>query len=159
MTILVECDADETVLRALGVPKKRLLHLGGRNRVISRLRHLPGAIGVIDEDPGTTQHLDMTSSYHPCETREGLRLLRRQGKGGQKLIMVCPKLEDWLLARAKQARMKPETYGLPGDPDRLHSIPRYEKRDGFSRFLAELMRHDEGVAVLRRWLEQPDTLA
>jgi len=50
MRVLVECDADEAVLRALGVTKKQLLHFGGKDKLINRLRNLSGAVGVVDED-------------------------------------------------------------------------------------------------------------
>ncbi|MBW8041983.1 MAG: hypothetical protein FVQ85_18565 [Planctomycetes bacterium] len=45
MRILVECNADEAVLRALGVTKKQLLHFGGKGNVINRLKELPGTTG------------------------------------------------------------------------------------------------------------------
>jgi len=51
MKVLVECNADEVVLRALGVTKKQLLHFGGKGNVINRLKELPGATGIVDEDP------------------------------------------------------------------------------------------------------------
>jgi hypothetical protein len=123
MKVLVECNADEIVLRNLGVPKKQLFHFGGKDKLITRLRNLPGAVGVVDEDPASIQHPDLTASYRQADSAEGLRLLARQGSGGQKLVVICPKLEDWLIARAKSSGIQPEDYRLPGDPDRLHSIP------------------------------------
>lgn len=152
MKVLVECSADEIVLRNLGVPKKQLLHFGGRSKVISHLRDMPGAVGVVDEDPGSSQHRDLKASYQPAESAEGLRLLTRQGRGGQRLVVVCPKLEDWLIDRARSSGVQPENFGLPSDPDRLHSIPRYEKKEGFRRFLEELKEQDKGMHLLRQWI-------
>jgi len=157
MRVLVECDADEAVLRALGVAKKQLLHFGGKGTVINRLKELPGATGIVDEDPASAQPRDLNNYQEEGQTTEGLRLLTRQGKGGQKLILVCPKLEDWLIARAKSSGIRPEDYGLPSDPEpadpnHLHSIPRYEQKDGFRRFLAELIDRDKGMHLLRRWI-------
>ena len=152
MKVLVECNADEVVLRNIGVVKKQLLHFAGRSRVISHLRNMHGAFGVVDEDPGSTPHPDLNASYRQVESAEGLRLLTRHGKGGQKLVIVCPKLEDWLIDRAKSSGIRPEDYGLPADPDRLHSIPRYEQKGGFKRFLAELKEKDKGMKLLQQWL-------
>ncbi|MHC4424894.1 MAG: hypothetical protein ACYSYV_02220, partial [Planctomycetota bacterium] len=101
MRVLVECDADEAVLRALGVARKQLLHFGGKGKVINRLKELPGATGVVDEDPASAQPRDLNNYQGEVQTAEGLRLLTRQGKGGQRLILVCPKLEDWLIHRAR----------------------------------------------------------
>jgi hypothetical protein len=152
MKVLVECNADEIVLRNIGVAKKQLFHFGGKDKLITRLRNLPGAVGVVDEDPDSIQHPDLTASYRQAESAEGLRLLARQGSGGQKLVVICPKLEDWLIARATSSGIRPEDYGLPGDPDRLHSIPRYEQKEGFLRFLEELKKRDSGIHFLRQWI-------
>jgi hypothetical protein len=157
MKVLVECNADEVVLRNLGVVKKQLFHFGGRNKVITRLRDLPGAVGMVDEDPGSTQHGDLRASYRQTEYAEGLRLLTRQGRGAQRLVVICPKLEDWLIARAKLSGIRPEDYGLPSDPDRLHSIPRYEEKEGFHRFLSELKEQDKGMYLLRRWILEEES--
>jgi hypothetical protein len=152
MKVLVECNADEIVLRNIGVPKKQLFHFGGKDKLITRLRNLPGAVGVVDEDPASIQHPDLKASYRQAEYTEGLRLLARRGSGGQKLVMICPKLEDWLIERAKSSGIRPEDYGLPGDPDHLHSIPRYEQKQNFLRFLKELNECDRGMHLLRRWI-------
>ena len=157
MKVLVECNADETVLRNIGVPKKHLFQFGGKDKLITRLRNLHGAIGVVDEDPASIQHPDLTASYRQVDFAEGLRLLIRQGSGGQKLVVFCPKLEDWLIARAKLSGIRLEDYGLPGDPDRLHSIPRYEQKPGFLRFLTELKERDKGMQLLQQWILQADS--
>lgn len=147
MKVLVECSADEAVLRTLGVPKKQLSHFGGKDKLITQLKDVPGAVGMVDEDPDSIQHPDLKASYRRAESAEGLRLMTRQGTGGQRLVVICPKLEDWLIERAKSSGIRPEDYGLPSDPDRLHSIPRYEQKEGFRRFLAELKERDRGMRL------------
>jgi hypothetical protein len=157
MKVLVECDADEVVLRNLGVPRKHLFHFGGKDKLINRLKQLPGAVGVVDEDPASIQHPDLKASYRQAKSAEGLRLLTRQGSGGQRLVIVCPKLEDWLINRAKLSGIRPEKFTLPSDPDRLHGIPRYEQKEGFRRFLAELKEQDKGMHLLRRWILEKES--
>jgi hypothetical protein len=151
MRVLVECNADEMVLRNLGVSRKQLLHFGGKYELVKKLKERVHDIGMVDEDPGKNQPQDM-GSYRIMDSAEGLQLLARQGSGGQRLVVVCPKLEDWLIDRAKSSGIRPEDYGLPTDPDRLHSIPRYEQKEGFKRFLAELKEKDKGMNLLHRWL-------
>ena len=153
MKVLVECDADEVVLRVLGLPRKQLLHFGGKYELLKKLKERPHDVGMVDEDPGKLQPQDM-GNYSQMNSAEGLLLLTRQGSGGQRLIVVCPKLEDWLIARAKSSGIQPEDYGLPDNPDRLHSIPRYEQKEGFRRFLAALKKQDKGMHLLRQWILQ-----
>jgi len=156
MKVLVECNADEAVLRALGLPRKQLLHFGGKYELVKKLKERAHDVGMVDEDPGKVQPQDM-GSYRQTDSAEGLHLLARQGSGGQRLVMICPKLEDWLIERAKSSGIRPEDYGLPSDPDKLHSIPRYEQKDGFCRFLAELKERDSGMHLLRRWILEAES--
>ena len=151
MKVLVECNADEAVLRALGVSKKQLRHERCKGEVVKRVLKFDFATGLIDEDPSSAQPRDL-DNYKKVQAAEGLRLLTRRNDKNKRLIIVCPKLEDWLIQRAKSSGIRPKDYGLPGDPDRLHSIPRYEQKEGFCRFLAELKERDSGIRLLRRWI-------
>ncbi len=151
MKIAVECYPDEAVLCALGVPRKQLLHEARKGEVLNWLKKTPGGLGMADEDPASAQPRDLIS-YQQVQTGEGLLLLTRQGSGGQRLIMVRPRLEEWLIQRAKMSGVDPEVYHLPTSAKMLHDMPRYEKKDGFGRFLAELSQLDKGMSLLRQWI-------
>ena len=83
MRVLVECDADEVVLRALGLPRKQLLHFGGKYELVKKLKDRANDVGMVDEDPGKLRPQDM-SSYRLMDSAEGLHLLARQGSGGHR---------------------------------------------------------------------------
>ena len=156
MRILVECYPDAALLRALGVSKKQLRHEGGKGEVVKRMRKFDCATGLIDEDPASAQPRDL-DNYKEVQAMEGLRLLARRDDKNKRLIIVCPRLEDWLIERAKSSGIRPKDYGLPSDPDKLHSIPRYEQKEGFCRFLAELKERDSGMHLLRRWIFEAES--
>jgi len=141
MKILVECFPDEALLRILGVPRKRLLHERSKGRIITWLMNLPDAMGMVDEDPGSTQHRDL-GSYRETQSAQGLRRLARQGSGGQRLVVLRPRLDEWLIQRAKTSGIKPENFGLPANADRLHAKPHYETKPEFRRFIEQLMSRD-----------------
>jgi len=153
MKIAVECYPDEVVLCALGVPRKQLLHEARKGEVFNWLKKTPGGVGMVDEDPDSAQPRDL-GNYQQKEASEGLRLLARRGNSGQKLIMVCPRLEEWLIQRAVICGINPRGYYLPRTAKELHDIPRYEQKDGFPRFLAELNDRDKGMTLLRQWIFQ-----
>ena len=155
MKVLVECYPDWEVLHFLGVPRKQLLHEPSKGRIVTRLKDLPGVTGVVDEDPASARPRDL-DSYQESSDAEGLRLLTRQGSGGQRLIVLCPRLEEWLMQRARSSGIKADDYGLPRDPDRLHSVPHYEQKEGFRQFLAALNNCDKGMSLLRRWVFQTE---
>ena len=154
MRVFVECYPDAAVVGALGVARKRLRHERCKGEVVKKVLKLGSAVGVIDEDPGSAQPRDL-ANYEEVQAAAGLRLLARRGDTGRTLIIICPRLEEWLIHRAKTAAVKPEDYGLPSDPDRLHSVPHYEQRQGFRQFLDELMGRDaEGIGLLRQWVRE-----
>ncbi len=153
MKIAVECYPDEAVLRGLGVPKKQVLHQARKGEVFNWLKKTPGGIGVVDDDPTSSQPPDRRS-YQQVQGSEGLLLLVRQGSSGQRLIVVCPRLEEWLIQRAKACGVDPKQYQLPSTAKELKDIPRYEQKDGFRRFLAELNDRDRGMSLLRQWAAQ-----
>ena len=156
MKVLVECNADEAVLRALGISKKQLRHERCKGEVVKRVLKFDCATGLIDEDPASAQPRDL-DNYKQVQVAEGLRLLTRRDDKNKRLIIVCPRLEDWLIQRAKSSGIRPEDYGLPSNPDHLHSIPRYEQKEGFRRFLAELKEQDKGMHLLRRWILEAES--
>jgi hypothetical protein len=153
MKIAVECYPDEAVLCALGVPRKQLLHEARKGEVFNWLKKTPGGLGIGDEDPDSAQPRDLIS-YQQVQAAEGLLLLARQGRSSQRLVVVRPRLEDWLIQRAKVCGVDPRQYQLPGSAKELHHIPRYEQKDGFQRFLAELNGLDNGMHLLRQWIFQ-----
>jgi hypothetical protein len=151
MIILVECYPDASLLHALGVSKKQLRHERCKGEVVKRVLKFDSAIGLIDEDPQSAQPRDL-NNYKQVQAAEGLRLLSRRDDKNKRLIIICPRLEDWLIQRARLSSVKPEAYRIPSDPDHLHNIPRYEQKEGFQSFLAELKKQDKGMHLLRRWL-------
>ena len=149
--ILVECYPDAALLRALGVSKKQLRHERCKGEVVKRVRKFDCVTGLIDEDPASAQPRDL-DNYKEVQAMEGLRLLARRDDKNKRLIIVCPRLEDWLIQRAGLSNIKPEDYGVPSHPNHLHSIVRYDQRDGFQQFLSELKERDKGMHLLRRWV-------
>ncbi|MBM4025706.1 MAG: hypothetical protein FJ280_09900 [Planctomycetes bacterium] len=153
MKIAVECYPDEAVLRALGIPRKQLLHEARKGEVFNWLKKNAGGVGIVDEDPDSAQPRDLIS-YQQVHAAEGLLLLVRQGGSGQRLIVVRPRLEDWLIHRACICGVDLRRYQLPDSSKELHAVPRYEQRDGFRRFLADLSGCDKGMSLLRQWVLQ-----
>jgi hypothetical protein len=156
MKVLVECNADEAVLRALGVSKKQLRHERCKGEVVKRVLKFDCETGLIDEDPSSAQPREL-DNYEQVQAAEGLCLLSPRDDKNKRIVVICPRLENWLIARAKSSGIRPEDFGLPSDLDRLHSIPRYEQKEGFRRFLTELKEQDKGMHLLRQWILQAES--
>lgn len=53
--VLVECKPDEILVRLLGIPRREVVHAGGKSGVCGRLERSRGAKGPVDEDPHSVQ--------------------------------------------------------------------------------------------------------
>ena len=149
--IAVECFPDELLVRSLGIPVAKVRHSRGSGNVLNDLLHGHAALGMIDEDPGKTRPADISRFVE--QERQGSVVLMTSGKvAGGRLVMICPRLEEWLLARAKAAGVNPGDYGLPDTTKALRKLGRYERRPKFRAFLAALLAADIEMQTLKKWL-------
>jgi hypothetical protein len=118
--IYVECKPDFAMVKTLGVPKRNIIHAGNKSKVCRRLKRSDNSKGLVDEDP-----LNEQPSYV-----EKLNLIRNQdeiktlqdSQRGNFLIVLCPRLEEWVLKATKEAEIDITRYNLPDDGDRLHKV-------------------------------------
>ncbi len=119
MSLFVECKPDETLAIALGISKRDLVHAGNRAGVCAQVSRRSGTTGMVDEDPGTApQHYMKSLEEKPVE--HDIRVLvdsQRQNR----LVVICPRLEDWLVQSAKSGGLKMTDFGFESDNGRhLH---------------------------------------
>ena len=150
--IFVECNADETLLFYLGLPRRRIIHCKGKGEVVTRVKRADGsAVGMIDEDPDRSQPSDLRN-YEVLENADGLKLTKRND-GNKYLIVIPDELEVWLYSRAGHSNISPKKFGLPATPEELKKLPHFEKRPGFRKLLKELIDKDGQVPKLKIWIE------
>lgn len=154
MKVLVECYHDVALVRALGVSLRSLGHEMCKGNVLRMLsRWNGGAIGVVDSDTGKPHsNPNEMARYRQCEDVNGLRLLRHQDQPKKCLIVIDPRLEEWLFARAQSCGIRPVAYGLPGTAREMHRSARCDRKPGFQRFLSDLLVVDGGMKTLKTWL-------
>ncbi len=68
--------------------------------------------------------------------RYELRVLHDQPKDNY-LIVLCPRLEDWVLKTAQEANIDVEIYGLPHDAEKLRRVIN-SNLDKFERLVRDL---------------------
>lgn len=151
--IVVECYLDEYLIRSLGFPKKHIKHQSGKGKVIRSLRKLQGKIGIIDEDPDSSQPSDL-KNYDNIQQTENLRLLKKKTSKNQYLIVISPYLEGWIVKRANHNQIDMNKYGLESDARSLHNIPHIEEKTNFQNFLRQLISIDEEIKVLHEWVSK-----
>ena len=113
MSLFVECKADETLVIALGVTRQQVEHAANRAGVCTQLARREGVIGMVDEDPESVSQSYMKSL--PQESWEhGVRVLTDKERGNR-VVVLSPRLEEWLVESAKSAGLKMTDFGFESD--------------------------------------------
>ena len=137
--IYVECKPDEILVRQVtGLPRRQVVHEAkGKGGVCNRLMKTRGLVAMVDEDPGATQPTYMARLSLGSESAQlGLKLYRDRSRNNR-IVVLCPKLEDWLLRAAADSGLSMNTYGLPDRATALHSVINLDERK-IQRLLADL---------------------
>ncbi|HDH96160.1 MAG TPA: hypothetical protein ENF73_00345 [Proteobacteria bacterium] len=143
--IFVECKPDEVLIRTLGVPRTRLRHVHDKPRVIKLVRRRDGSTGMIDEDPTSAQP-GFLKEFKEVGVEHRIKLLRHSEKGSR-LIVLCPRLEEWIIAAAEEAGVDPRRYGLPNDAAGLKRVINHQLNE-YRKLVEEVL--DKGSQRLGR---------
>ena len=94
-------------------------------------------MAMVDEDPGATQPTYLARLPLGSETTEfGLKLYRDSSRNNR-IVVLCPKLEDWLLRAAADSGLSMSTYRLPDRANTLHGVINLDERK-IQRLLSDL---------------------
>jgi hypothetical protein len=118
--IYLECYTDKALVRALGIHKKEIYHSGNKGNVCKNLSRNRNSIGLVDEDPFSTQP-GYIGRLKVKSHRYDIKVLY-DGNTQNHLIVLCPRLEDWILKSAKEAGVNVDDHSLPNEADELHKI-------------------------------------
>ena len=159
LNVLPECYVDTKLIRMLVPPRKHYNHQKGTN-VLKRMKEELAdefALGVVDED---VEDREYAQAFQVVYELPGCLKLLKHSHRHHFLIYLCPAVEKWIIARAEDARLSLETYGLPHDFDKLRKISKTSKSensdpysDHFQRlFRAFRQANPPSIAVLTFWI-------
>ena len=118
MIIYVECSPDEILIRRLtGLPRRRVIHeLKGKYEVLKRLSEQSDLWAVVDEAPNShvPPYLNQMSLIENLSD-DGIKVFQDRSRRNR-VVVLTPRLEKWIVAAAKTAGIKMADYGLPDDP-------------------------------------------
>lgn len=103
MRVFLECKPDETLAVALGVPARTITHCHGKGKVSRYLQKHSDVTGLVDEDPGNFEMPSFTK-YMEFSAQYGIRL-KLEKEQNNRLIVVCPKLENWVIEMKQPKRL------------------------------------------------------
>lgn len=147
--IYLECNPDEVLVETLGIPKQEMRHEGGIGGVCNRLKKSQNTKGLVDEDPrGTRPRYVQTLTL--CSNEQDIKVFYDKSAENY-LLMLCPRLEGWVLGAARKARVDVTQYGFPDEEDKLHKMVNFKLKD-FEKLLNDLMQKSEALKALERLL-------
>ena len=120
--IYVECKPDATLVKVLTqLPQREIIHeIKGKYEVLKKISNGRNGRGMIDEDPGSNQpaYLSRMQVQRDLPQR-GLKVLEDAARDNQ-VILLCPRLEEWIIRAARDGGVSLERYNLPNRPSSLH---------------------------------------
>lgn len=148
-SIALECLPDEALIKKLGFPKKKIFHHPGKSRVLAFLEKNSQSVGIVDEDPGAAWPRYFNQYVRiPTMCLHDLDYYQHATHHGR-LIVVRPRLEEWILKQVQISGIDPEDFSLPAKAKDLHAvitnkIPKFE-----SMLTALLEKDNDGLLHLR----------
>lgn len=111
MRLYLECKPDETLAVALGVSPRTIIHSHGKGRISNYLKKKTDVMAMVDDDLGgsdtpTLLQFTEVSSNHDVK-------LKLNKATNNRLVVIYPRLEPWVIKTAKDAGVKMEKHGLP----------------------------------------------
>lgn len=146
--IYAECGTENAIAKKLCNYPRNVRHKWGKAEILKHLDKDCRSKGLIDEDPSCEQP-PLMDMYHPVRLEGGIRILKDERKENF-LIILCPRMEEWIIEAAKESGVELGDYGLPDEPDRL----REESRASLGKFkkLVDGLKNSRKIDLLAKFL-------
>jgi hypothetical protein len=126
--IFVECRPDYVLVSALisNFLRLKIEHSYGKSAVLRKLVRGKGSsnyensVGMIDEDPRSSQPAIVKKFVELADFPEHEIKLKYHRPLNNHLLIICPRLEEWIIKAAAEANVNMTEYGLPNIPGILH---------------------------------------
>jgi hypothetical protein len=116
--LLLECKPDEVLAHTLGVARRDCLHHNDKGRVCNALQKRQGCVAMIDEDPSSAQPPYLATLVIESD-QHGLRVFRDPARQ-HRVVIVRPRLEEWLIATAQHAQVQVADFGFSERGNAMH---------------------------------------
>ncbi|CAB49709.1 hypothetical protein [Pyrococcus abyssi] len=137
--IVVECKPDKLLVKML-IPGVKVVHSGGKGNAAKILEKNENIIAMLDEDPESPQPRYLRE-LKEVERKHGIKILIDE-KRKNKVILLTPRLEEWIISVAKRNGVRLEKYYLPETGKELHAIINHNL-SAFSNLILRLMDSEE----------------
>ncbi|MCB0736834.1 MAG: hypothetical protein KDC92_04915 [Bacteroidetes bacterium] len=149
MPFLTECYADQHLIWLLSDGNKKPKHCNDKGRVINFLRKKSGNLGIVDEDPFQAQPTYLKAMTKIDQIHD-LQLLKDDNNNH--VIVICPRLEEWLEKATKKSGKKISDYFRVKNAKELHAII-HDHLDKIDILVEDMLRLENPYfKTLKSWL-------
>jgi len=153
--IYIECKPDLALVKSLtNVTRRGITHeFKGKGEICNQLRKQTNCKGLLDEDPSSRQPRYVQEARLENDFPEHDIKVLHHSSTNNRLIVLRPRLEEWVLKAAREASIDVRKYDLPTDAARLHREINI-RLDKFEKLLEELKDSSSRLKTLKRLLER-----
>ena len=158
--MFVECKPDYALVsRLMSASRQKIEHSANKSAVLAKLVRRKGvpnyenSLGMIDEDPRSYQPSTMkefAEAENSSECEIGLLHYRWLNNN---VLVLRPRLEEWIIESAREAGISMADYGLPNEPEALHQIINLNI-DKFESLIDALKTRSGRIKELMRCIEE-----
>lgn len=143
--IYLECYADEALVKSFGVTSKMIKHAFNKGEVCNLLRKSSNDIGIVDEDPNSGKPQYEKHMLTNVVFENQLLKLCFDKTTKNKLIVLRPRLENFIIRIAKENNML--SAKIPMEADKLYEFLTHrrsvQKFESFKDFIQQLSKEDK----------------
>ena len=151
--IYTECKPDTTLVKNLGIRRGQIFHQGGKSKVCKQVEKHVNCKGLVDEDPFSNQPPYLKKLQVKDNLPDyGFKILHDNSNNND-LLVLCPRLEEWILEAAKQARVDIKKYNLPNNAKELHEAIE-TGNNKFEKLIRNLKGKSERIKALERSIKR-----
>lgn len=154
--IFVECKPDLALVRSLtNIPRREIIHeFRGKGGICNQLKQQTHCRAMIDEDPSSIQPRYVKNAILEANLAEhGIKVLH-DNANGNRMVVLSPRLEEWIIQAATETGVDLRQYNLPSDGTKLHAKIN-ANLDRFESLLKELKHKGSGrLKALKSLLEE-----
>ncbi len=122
--IYVECKPDTVMMKTLSSGDE-VRHLYGKSSVCSKLARETDCRGMVDEDTSHQKHPYITGLKELGAIRTDRRndlIICQDMNRRNRLILLRPRLEEWVAKSARMSGISLKSYSLSDDPEELRDL-------------------------------------
>lgn len=117
------------------------------------MRTYENAVGMIDEDPRSIQLNDIQRFTEINHLERDQIRIRQHNQRNNRLIVLCPRLEEWIIEASREASLDLNSYNLPTNPNQLHEIINL-RINRFRQLVQDLVQRSNRVRALQTCLRE-----